>query len=300
MKIILAGATGFIGTPLRDTLLAEGHSLVVLSLRGAGSVREREQLVFWDGKTVGSWADVFDGADAVIDLAGESIAARLWTPQQKEKILSSRIDATRAIVRAIEMARRRPSLLINASAVGYYGNVPEGAATEERGRGVGFLADVCEAWEREALRAGSLGVRVVLARFAPVLEKSGGMLPKMLAPFRFFLGGPLGSGRQGVPWVHREDVIRALLFLMERSDLSGPVNIAAPGGVPMKEFCSVLGKVLGRPSWLPVPGFVLRFVMGEMAAMVLEGQKVVPQKLLRAGYAFRYPDLPEALATILK
>lgn len=304
MKIVLAGATGFIGTPLRDELLVRGHQLIVLSHLSAGhkasEKRNCELFVPWDGRTLGEWARFVDGAGAVINLSGENIAAKPWTPEQKQKILASRVNATRAIVQAIEKAQTRPKSLINVSAVGYYGDVPTGEVTEQAPRGQGFLAEVCERWENKARQAESFGVRVVLPRFAPVLEKNGGMLAKMLFPFRFFVGGPLGPGRQGMPWVHREDVIRAFVFMLDNPLLSGPVNVAAPDIVTMKEFCKVLGKTLHRPSWLPVPAFMLRRIMGEMADMVLFSQRVIPQKLFQAGFVFRYPDLTRALRAILQ
>lgn len=300
MKIILAGATGFIGTPLRKELLAAGHQLVVLTKGKPPISNDRESFVTWDGKNPGEWAGSFEGADAVINLAGENIAAKRWTPDQKHKILSSRVEATRAIVKAIEQSKKKPALLINASAVGYYGNVTHGEVAEDHGRGEGFLAEVCVRWEEEACRAERSGVRVTLARLAPVLEKNGGVLSRMLIPFRFFLGGPPGSGRQWFPWIHREDVIAAFLFSLRHPSLSGAVNFAAPDAVMMEKFCAALGKEIRRPSWFPVPVFLLRLVMGEMADMTLSGQRAVPQKLLHAGYTFRYPDLEKALHAILK
>jgi len=304
VKIVLAGATGFIGTPLRQALIAQGHQLIVLVRTvGSGTLEngksEKEQFVPWDGQTEGEWVRFLDGVDAVINLAGENIASRRWTPGQKQKILSSRIDATRAIVRAIEKTRKRPRFLINVSAVGYYGDQGDKEVSEESLRGRGFLADVCEKWESEARRAELSGVRVVLPRLAPVLARNGGMLSKMAAPFRFFLGGPLGSGKQWMPWVHREDVIGAFLFFLENQSISGPVNIAAPVYVTMKEFCLALGEVLHRPSWIPVPALMLRFLMGEMADMVLCSQRVIPSRLLQAGYPFRYPGLFHALSSFL-
>lgn len=300
MKIVLAGATGFIGRALRERLLSAGHEVIVLSRHAIGSRTEREKFVTWNGTSSGEWIACLDGAGVVINLAGENIAAKPWTPARKQKIVSSRVDATRAIVDAIGFLKQKPALLINVSAVGYYGDVPDLELTEASAQGAGFLPETCEAWEAEARKAGRFGVRVVLARLGPVLGEKGGMLSKMLPPFRFFVGAPLGTGKQWIPWVHRDDVTGAFLFMMEHADLSGPVNVTAPAPVTMSEFCQRLAGVLRRPSWFPIPPFILKWCMGEMAMIVLASEKAMPQKLLKAGYRFGHPDLTEALRTILK
>lgn len=300
MKIILTGGTGFIGSALRKKLLSAGHEVIVLTRKSGAQGVDREKFVIWDGKTPGDWTANLEDADAVINLAGENIAAKRWTSARKQELLSSRVDATRAIVCAIEQTRKRPAVLINVSAVGYYGDVPEKELTETDSRGSGFLAEVCEKWEAEARRAEELGVRVVLARLGPVLGERGGMLSKMLPPFRFFIGGSLGAGKQWIPWVHQEDIIGAFLFMLEHEDISGPVNVAAPVPVIMKNFCSVLGNVLHRPAWFSAPGFILKMFLGEMSAIILSSQKAVPHKLLQAGYPFRHSELSEALRAILK
>jgi len=302
MNIVVSGGTGFIGKGLLQRLLEANHRLVVLTRNpeavkplATGSV----QVERWNAKSLGAWADRVDGADAVINLAGEPIPAKRWTKRQKARLLNSRVDATKAIVAAIDQAKRKPSVLINASAVGYYGNVESGEVTESHPKGTGFIADLVERWEQEARAAEAMGVRVVLPRTGIVLEKDGGALKKMLLPFKLFVGGPLGSGRQWLPWIHREDVAGAILFALENPNLSGPVNLAAPEPVTMKQFSSALGKALGRPSWAPVPALVLRGLFGEMAETLLTGQRVVPRKLLQFGYQFRYPTLDQALAAIL-
>lgn len=328
MKIILAGGTGFIGKALRQRLLAAGHEVIVLVRAVRTSETERETFVEWDGKICGEWAAWVDGADAVINLAGENIAAKRWTPSRKEAIISSRVDATRAIVKAIGSARKKPAALINVSAVGYYGpcpissrkvdkdrpippwwrrgdkywdgDVPDRELTETAGRGEGFLAETCGHWEAAAREAEMFGTRVVLARLGPVLGDQGGMLPKMMLPFRFFLGAPLGTGRQWIPWVHRDDVTGAFLFMLEHREFSGAVNVTAPVPMRMSEFCSILAQILHRPCWFPVPGLLLKMFLGEMAGIVLEGQRALPQKLLAAGYEFRYGALGPALVSILK
>jgi len=302
MNIVVSGGTGFIGNALLKRLVESGHRVTLLT-RNPDAVKHppggRVDVERWDGKTAGSWAQCVDGADAVMNMAGEPIAAKRWTDTQKTRILNSRLDATRAIVAAIQKAEQKPSVLVNASAVGYYGHVESGDVTESHPKGVDFLADTCARWEEEVTKAEPLGVRVVRLRTGIVLEKDGGALKKMLLPFKLFVGGSLGSGHQWFPWVHRDDVVGIILFVLEHADLSGPVNVAAPEPVTMKQFCKALGAVMGRPSWAPVPAFVLRVTLGEMSDMLLTGQRVVPQKLQEAGYSFRYPRLDEALAAIV-
>ncbi len=303
MKIILSGGTGFIGKALLDRLLVAGHRIVLLTrnpgparllIQGYGEVQK------WDGRAAGEWTSHIESADAVINLAGESIIAKRWTARQKEKIISTRIAATKAIVEAISKAAKKPSVFVNASAIGYYGNVENEEVTKSRSKGNGFLADTCEQWENTAREAEKSGVRVVLTRIGIVLEKEGGALQRMLLPFQIFMGGHLGSGKQWFSWIHRDDIVEAIIFLLGASNIVGPVNLVSPNPVSMKEFCKVLGKVMGRPSWAPVPSFVLRSVLGEMSEMLLTGQRVIPQKLKEAGYRFKYPRLEEALAAILK
>jgi uncharacterized protein (TIGR01777 family) len=299
MKILLAGGTGFLGRSLVEALTGAHHEVVVLSRRQIASSRPGVRTLLWDGARSGAWAREVDGADAVINLSGEPIAAKRWSPAQKEKILRSRIDPTRALVGAILGAGKKPAVLINASAVGYYGDVPGGVVTEAHPAGSGFLADTCRRWEEEALRAREAGVRVAMMRIGIVLGEGGGALPRMLLPFRLFVGGPLGRGSQWFPWIHVADITGAFLHLLERSDLDGPVNVTAPAPVTMEGFASALVNVVGRPSWLPVPAPLLRLVMGEMADVVLSGQNAVPQKLLESGYNFRYSNVLEALKAVL-
>jgi uncharacterized protein (TIGR01777 family) len=203
-------------------------------------------------------------------------------------------------VAAIHRAGSRPSVLINASAVGYYGDVSDREVTEAHPRGPGFLAEVCEQWEKEAQAAESLGVRVVCLRTGVVLEKDGGALPRMLLPFRMFVGGPVGSGRQWFPWIHREDVVGIILFALTHPDLAGPINVMAPDAVTMTEFCRALGRAMRRPSWLPVPSVALKLIFGEMSEILLTGQRAAPKKLLEAGYHFHHPKLDECLSAVLK
>ena len=309
MKILLAGGTGFIGTTVLEKLLsAEGGSAsggqrgdeVVLLTRSGKTpfIHERLKVLGWDGKNQGDWSTEIETTQAVINLAGESIAAKRWSDPQKKKIIQSRLGATRALVEAIRNSKKKPSVFVNASAVGYYGNVPSGEVSEERGRGEGFLPEVCGRWEAEAGKAGSSGVRVVLLRFGIVIEKGGGALQKLIPPFQFFAGGPLGDGKQYFPWVHRDDAVNIICFALEEKSLAGAVNVVSPDPVTMKEFCSALGQAMHRPSWARVPAFLLKLLLGEMSGMLLEGQKAVPAKLKRAGYSFIHPELHKALGAI--
>lgn len=302
MKVVLAGATGFIGNKLVEILLQEGHSIVLLS-RNPDKVKTRfgtSVTAFqWDACSSGDWFPSMDGADAVINLVGESIAGKRWDEIQKELLRSSRINATRVIVQAIEASSVRPSVLINASAVGYYGDVPDDTVTENYPASDDFLGTLSELWENEALYAEKLNVRVICPRIGIVLGEGGGALEKMILPFKLFAGGPLGSGRQWFPWIHRDDVINGILFMLNNDRIAGAVNLTAPNPVTMNEFCRTLGKVLHRPSWMNVPGFALRIAVGEFAQFLLSGQKAVPEKLLKNGYTFMYPDLEKALRNIL-
>jgi uncharacterized protein (TIGR01777 family) len=301
MKIILTGGTGFIGIRLIEKLATAQHDIVLLTRTPSAinlSAYPKVQAKQWDGKTVGAWASDVDGADAVIHLAGEPIAAKRWTSTQKEKIQNSRVDGTRAIVEATRRAARKPFVLVSGSAVGYYGAVESGEVSESHKMGSGFLPEVCDRWEQEARAIESLGVRLVLLRTGIVVGESGGALAKMTLPFKLFVGGPIGSGKQWFPWIHRDDVVNIILFAMENAKLTGAVNVAAPESATIKQFCGALGKALHRPSWAPVPAFALKLALGEMAGMLLTGQRVVPSKLIANGYSFRFPKLDRALSDI--
>jgi uncharacterized protein (TIGR01777 family) len=301
MKIILTGGTGFIGTALRESLTQKEHEVVVLTRQAA---KEKEPGILtryrlWDPEEGGSWESEVDGADGVINLAGEPLVGKWWTTAQKQKIIESRVGATQAVVSAIRKAKKKPQFLINASAIGYYGPRQDEEVTEESHHGNDFLAHTCQAWEAHALRAEDFGVRVIRLRTGIVLEKGGGALAKMLLPFRLGLGGPLGSGKQWMSWVHREDLVNLIHFLIEKKEAKGAVNGTAPNPARMKEFAATLGRVLHRPAVLPAPAFAIRMLLGEMAAVLLTGQRVVPKKALGLGYQFRYPKLEDALKAIL-
>jgi uncharacterized protein (TIGR01777 family) len=248
---------------------------------------------------VGPWADTIDGADAVINLAGESIAGRRWSTAHKQRILDSRVDATRSLTAAIQAATRPPHVFISGSAVGYYGPLADQIVTEEQPAGADFLAMVCQRWETEAARAASRATRVTYIRTGLVLEKSGGALPQMLLPFRLGGGGPLGSGRQYWPWIHRDDWVSLVRWSLDTLAADGALNAAAPRPVTNKEFARALGRALHRPAFMPAPAFALRLALGEMAdALLLSGQRAVPAKAERLGFQFRYTKLDDALRAI--
>jgi len=302
MQIVVTGGTGFIGRPLCASLSQEGHRVTLLTRR-----KEEAQRLFgsavtaveWNGTETGAWEQSLEEADAVINLAGAPIADARWTDARKRLLTLSRVLTTRLLVAALSRRSSKPRMLINASGIGYYGACDDRVLDEGAARGQGFLADLCLAWEAEALRAAELGVRVVMLRTGMVLEQDGGALPKMLLPFRLFAGGPILPGTQWVSWIHRRDHIGLIQWLLATPSISGPLNAVAPGAVTMHRFCEVLGQVLHRPSWLPVPGFALQLALGELGTLMTTGQRVHPAKAISGGYVFHYPTLEPALRAIL-
>lgn len=300
-RVVVAGGTGLIGRSLVQSLTRRGFEVVVLSRRartGAGTAPMRFEI--WDARTPGAWSSSLAGAVAVVNLAGAGVADRRWTERYRDEIVSSRLDSTRALVEALESARPRPRVLLQSSAVGWYGDRGEEPCPESAPPGIGFLAELAREWEEASLPVESLGVRRVLLRTGVVLAREGGALAKMLPAFRLGLGGPLGNGRQWFPWIHAADEISAIQFLLEREDLSGPFNLVAPAIVRQREFAAELGRALRRPAVLPVPQLALRLLFGEMGSVLLASQRVVPERLLSAGYAFRFPELGPALADLLR
>jgi uncharacterized protein (TIGR01777 family) len=307
MKILLSGCTGFIGRRLTKELSLGGHQVVSLTRRtdhrglySAPNVR----YVTWGGgggpgdADAGILAPLVEDADAVVNLAGESIGKGRWSEARKKVLVDSRLEPTAALVAAIGNSRNKPATLINSSAVGYYGNVEEGDVPESHPPGDGFLASLCARWEGAAKKVEEYGVRLVLLRIAFVAGGEGSALGRIALPFRLFVGGPIGSGKQWFPWVHVADVTGATRFALTHDHVRGPLNVAAPDAVTMKEFCATLGRSLGRPSWAPVPGFAVRLLVGELADMILGGQKAVPRDLERSGFIFTYPELSSALREI--
>jgi uncharacterized protein (TIGR01777 family) len=308
MRIVIAGGTGFLGSPLGEVYAEEGHDVRVLT-RGLPAGESRHEpgtgvpgvnRVGWnpDGQS-GPWAASIDGADAVINLVGAGIADKRWTPQRKAELRDSRIVPTRSLVTAIGSVTRRPPVFVSGSGVGYYGTSGDEPKTEAAHAGDDFLAHVCEDWEAEARRAESGSTRVVTLRSGVVLERSGGALPKMVTPFRFFAGGPMGSGRQYVSWIHRIDWVELVRWIVETPAATGPINATAPEPVPNREFARALGRALRRPSLLPVPGIALKLAFGEMAEpLLLTGQRVLPARAQAMGFHFRYPEVDLAFRGI--
>jgi uncharacterized protein (TIGR01777 family) len=301
MKIVLAGGTGFLGRALARSLSGDGHDVVLLS-RGAGArpPLNRARAVAWvPNGAVGEWASELDGAEAVVNLAGESLAAPRWTEAHKRRVLESRVAATRSLVAAIRGAGVPPRVFISGSAVGYYGPLGDQSVAEDGPPGSDFLAQVCVQWEAEAAQAAGDRTRVVAVRTGLALEKDGGALPRMLPPFRFGAGGRIGSGRQYWPWIHRADWVAMVRWAMTTPAVAGAMNATAPNPVANAEFARALGRALHRPAFMPTPGFALKLLLGEMAeALLLSGQRAIPAKAERGGFTFRYPRLDDALRAI--
>lgn len=303
MNIIVAGGTGFIGRALCALLCQEGHRLTLLTRRPQAVhtlFGSAVTAVEWNGQEGGVWEQSLDGADAVINLAGAPIADARWSDARKRLLVSSRVLPTRLLVEAMSRRPAKPRTFINASGVGYYGARDDRVLDETAASGRGFLADLCMAWETEALRAGQSGVRVVLLRSGMVLEQDGGALPKMVVPFRLFAGGPVMPGTQWVSWIHRRDHLGLIRWALTTPSAAGPLNAVAPEAVTMTRFCEILGRVLHRPSWLPVPGTALRVALGELGTILTTGQRVTPAKAIAGGYQFQYPTLEPALRAILE
>mgnify|MGYP001157050569 CR=1 FL=1 len=305
MRALIAGGSGLIGRALTHELLRTGHGVTVLSRRATSiALPSGARALQWDGRTLSGWKDELEGTDAVINLAGESIAGagllpQRWTPEKKKRIRASRVDSGRALAGAVSTAERKPAVFIQASAVGYYGPLGAQAVTESRSAGNDFLASVCRDWEASSADVEALGVQRAVARIGLPLSMAGGVLPRLALPLRMFVGGRLGNGRQFCPWIHMADTVGALRFLIENEDAHGIFNISAPEPVTNAEFTRALARALRRPSWLPVPGFAIQAIFGEMATIVLGGERALPQRLQAAGYAFRYPDLGAALQDII-
>jgi len=303
-RIIVVGATGFIGKALCFRLLEEKYDVVALSRskeKGERIFGTDATVVEWDGKSSEVWQGYANNAYAVVNLAGENIGSGRWTPKKKQSILQSRLDAGRAIVEAAKAVEKKPRVIIQASAIGYYGSRGDEVIDESSSPGDGFLAEVVKKWEQSTQGVESQKIRRIIIRSSLVLGKEGGVFLRLVKPFRFFVGGHLGSGKQWFSWIHLEDEVNAILFLMQKEDLNGVFNLTAPHQLIQKDFFHILGKIMRRPSWFPVPGFVLRLIFGEMAKdTLLSGQRVIPKRLLEAGYRFLYPQAELALKDILE
>lgn len=300
MNVLITGGTGLIGTALSESLVRDGHHVWVLTRSPrTARVPAGVQAAGWDGKTSQGWGGLVETMDAIVNLAGENIGALPWTNARKESIRCSRVESGKAVVQAVSEAARRPRVLVQSSAVGYYGVHGDEALTEKSPHGEDYLSSIGVDWEASTQPVEALGVRRAVARTGVVLSMKEGALPRFLYPFRLYAGGPMGSGHQWISWIHVEDEVNALRFLIDREDVIGPVNLTAPEPVTNAEFGRALADVLHRPYWLPAPAFALKALLGEMSTVVLDGQYVLPEKLLAMGFPFKYDRLRPALENLL-
>ncbi|MBF0111986.1 MAG: TIGR01777 family protein [Desulfamplus sp.] len=302
MKIVITGASGFVGTNLCRVLLNRGDYVIGIGTSKRLKLKhvspEHFDWISADTTIAGNWQTAIKEADVIINLTGKNIFG-YWTQKHKSQIYNSRVLTTKNIVAAMQKKGDKKQLLLNASAVGYYGNRGEDSLIESESFGNDFLAKVCVDWENGALKAEDKGARVVIMRFGVVLGKNGGALEKMLPSFKLFAGGPLGKGTHWFPWIHIDDLIGAILFFIENQTISGSVNFVAPQALRHKDFTSALGEALNRPSFMPAPAFMVKAVMGEMGKAFLSSQKAIPFVLNKSGFKFKYPDIEAALEDIL-
>ena len=305
MKVAITGATGFVGSRLVQRLHGKGHKVVVLARNTAFAQKvfpseafPNLEIVAYTPNASGSWQSVIASCDGVVNLAGEPIAEGRWTPERKQEILNSRKLVTQKIVEAIANANPKPTVLVNASAIGYYGTSETATFDETSLSGNDFLAQVCQAWETEARKVKDAGVRLVILRLGIVLG-NGGALGKMIPPFKLFAGGPIGSGRQWFSWIHVDDLVNLILQALTKPEIEGVYNATAPNPVRMADLSQTLGRVMNRPSWLPVPAFAIEALLGDGAIVVLEGQQVIPKRTEETGFEYKYPNLQSALTQIL-
>jgi hypothetical protein len=306
MRVIITGGTGLIGHALAMSLGNDGHEVIILSRnpQQAGPMPETVKFEQWDAETADGWGHLADGADAIVNLAGASLAGdhflpTKWSQDRKRILKNSRVNSGKAIVAAVEAAEKKPGVVIQSSAVGYYGvHRMDVEIIEESPEGDDFLANLCKAWEASTEAVEAQGVRRAIIRTALILDAKEGALPRMALPFKLFVGGPLGSGKQPVPWIHLDDEVRAIRFLIENSSAKGAFNLVAPDVVTNAQFSKALGKALNRPSYFPAPGFAFKLAFGEVSMVILEGQNVVPKKLLDMGFTFKHPQVEEALRDV--
>ena len=299
MKILISGASGLVGTHLIPTLLAKGHEVHKLVRKVSQSADE----IQWDAEKgfVESEQAKLESFDAVVHLAGDNVASENWSDEKKRKIKDSRVVGTRVLVDALKQTQNPPKHFVSASAIGFYGNRGDEVLTEDSAKGEGFLPEVCSAWEAEAQRAEEFGARTVCLRIGIVLAKDGGALEKMLTPFKLGVGGVVGSGKQWMSWIELDDLIKIIHFALKNGYLSGAINTVAPNPVTNEEFTKTLGKVLHRPTVLPIPTFAIKLMFGEMGeTLLLQGARVLPKRLLDAGFEFQFSNLEEAMKHVLK
>ncbi|MEX2425262.1 MAG: TIGR01777 family oxidoreductase [Thermomicrobiaceae bacterium] len=302
MKIIITGGTGLIGRALTDRLARDGDEIIILS-RGSdrpAGLSDSARVVKWDARTDEGWSGELAEADAVVNLAGSNLSGGRWTESRKQLMRQSRIDAGKAVLAGIRTTGHIPPAFIQASGINYYGHREDRFIDESEPPGDDFLANLCVEWEGTTAPVEALGSRRVVIRSGPVLNVDEGALPPLAMPFHLFLGGRTGSGKQGISWIHINDEVEAIRFLIKDSTVTGPVNLCAPGPVTNAEFASALGRAMNRPSLFPVPGFALRTAMGEVSDTILLGQFAIPSRLAEAGYRFRFPEIEQALRHLLQ
>ncbi len=302
-KIIVTGATGLIGRKLCSQLLEQGNEITIFTRNPEAAkkvMRGAKKYVKWNYNNPQEWKDYLNETDSVIHLAGSNLGAKRWNYKFKKELFNSRIESTRQLVNTIKNCGDKPKSLITASAVGFYGDRGDEELIEKSYPGKDFLSNLCSEWEKEAEKIEDQNVRRVSLRIGLALSSEGGVLKKFLPPFKIFLGGPLGNGKQWFPWIHIEDLINIIIHTIKTESLEGPVNIASPGIVRMNDFATSLGKVLQRPSFFQVPKFILKIAVGEFANAIISGQKVSVTKLLNSGYEFKFTDLENALKNLLE
>ncbi|MBI2854596.1 MAG: TIGR01777 family protein [Chloroflexi bacterium] len=301
MRVLITGGSGLVGRALATDLAQDGNEVVVLSRSpsGAAGLPAGVHAEQWDGRTAGGWASLANGADAIVNLAGENIGAGRWTANRKQTIRESRLNAGSAVVQAVELAAKKPRVVVQASAVGYYGPCRDEEVTEATPPGNDFLAGVVADWETSTVPVEAMGVRRAVIRSGVVLSTKGGALPRMLLPFRMFVGGRTGSGRQWLSWIHMSDEVKAIRFLIDNESARGTFNLSAPTPITNAEFTRLLGKHLHRPALAPTPALLLRALFGEMSTVLLDGQRAVPRRLLELGFSFQFPTADSALEDLL-
>ena len=306
MLVVITGGSGLIGRSLTNSLTIDGNEVIILSRspERVTGLPTSAKVVLWDGKSTNGWGDLVDGATAVVNLTGESIAGEnfipsRWTTERKRRILESRINAGNAIVAAVEAATNKPEVVIQSSAIGYYGPYTDEVIDEQYPAANDYLAKVCVEWEAATAPVEDLGVRRAIIRTGLMLTAHGGIFTRLQLPYKLFVGGTMGSGRQYYSWIHVHDEIAAIRFLIENDGGQGAFNLTAPNPVSNREFGQTLARVMGRPSIIPVPGFALKMALGEVSMTALEGQRVIPNHLQELGFGFQYPDLEAALLDIV-
>lgn len=306
MKIIIPGGSGMVGSLAAASFARDGHTVIILSRSpeaakqgltqsGVGNIQVRG----WDAATAQGWGELVDGDTAIVNLVGENLAGGRWTAAQKKRILESRVKAGQAIVQAVEQAAQKPAVVLQVSGVGYYGPSEGELITEASPPGNDFPAEVCQAWEAASAPVEALGVRRVVMRTGVVLSTRGGALPRMLLPFQFMIGGPLGDGRQWLSWIHELDQVASFKYFIDNPASKGVYNVTSPNPVTNRDFSKAIGQAMGRPSWIPAPAFAIRLLFGEMATVVLDGQRVIPERLNQEGFKFQYPEPLAALRQVL-